>query len=986
MLRDIHQKAEDTGMQTSARRAIGCMQTSAKQAVGGWRCLLAILIALVGGSGIRTAQAETPPDPVFELSILYTTDINGQFRDFRCRRRDVAGYQHEAAKRDVSNLLFQVNRLRKEIVGRYIDPTRNQDAKPLLFNTGDNLGISLAARFLLEFEDLSGVEFIAEVFRRFSYDLIGIGNHEFSVPSRKKLQGFIERAVLEKDLRFSAANMEAAADHPIAKLINKQGPEKVKAFIFDQTFRRTFKVKDATGKATEKTLEKKIKVGAFHLLPNELEKKLSPAIAKDLKFTDPGSKASEIATWLRDEKKVDVVIMLSHLEESKSNGAKVKEVLGSASGIDLVITNELRDGEKATFTGTFDRDGKGVYIVGGAAHGSLLGRVRLRVSKPKDDEVGKVLSAQIDSIPLNDANYDTELRRDLIKWESSYCRRWGTPLGKGRIRDKYKMTQDQFAAYMLNTIRELTRAEVAIINKGAIRKRPFGDSGLAGYVTKDDLYRALPFNEKIEVLRVKGSVLSGLSSASEKFYFSGFDGSQVNGRAIEDTQTYAVATISFVANNGEGGFEKDNLAERRLFAYSDGSNEKIRDLMIHHFATDGFRQLPKGPAPAPPDSMDEKDKKVFKRKEFTSEEIPFTGDFVNLADRAAFKWTGRVELNFRSIFLGPVNIGTFYQQKDTLSGGFFEKYAGTFAAETKFQVDTRAHLWVTTISLNYGIDVSRQWSPGPPAQPSRDLIFQESDDRVSFRTEYSFRYFEALFPGKQRWFYTNPFVEAQFDIEITRGSRPDLEPDRAFKVLGVTEIFQNSEAKAKLGLSFQPFRDHLFNQAREQDVQKLQEKFPKEKIPSWQPVDLQLKFAFAVRRQLALFLVRQPNSAPVVNTDFNIGFSVEYKLNTFRLGQIGKTPITWDSSAEYLFTVVVAPDKPELSALYIHDLAWDNKISFQIVGGLKLSLGLRFLVYSGFFRRDPTKESSTLEQGPVAFRLDPNISLSFDWGARGQAY
>ncbi|MCB9637621.1 MAG: bifunctional metallophosphatase/5'-nucleotidase [Myxococcales bacterium] len=947
-------------------------------------CLCVLAVWGLGGGRLTFAQSQ--PDPVFELTILYTTDVNGQFRDFRCRRRGVAGYQHEAAKRDISNLLFQVNRVRKDIVGRYLDPTRNQDAKPLLFNTGDNLGISLAARFLLEFEDLSGVEFIAEVFRRFSYDLIGLGNHEFSVPNRKKLQQFIERAVLEKDLRFSAANLEAPADHPIAKLINKQGPDKVKAFVFEQTFRRTYKTKDSTGKEVERTFEKKIKVGAFHLVPNELEKKVTSSIVKGMKFSDPGSKASEVATWLRDEKKVDVVIMLSHLEGSKSNGAKVKEVLGSASGIDLVITNELRDGEKATFTGTFDRAGKGVYIVGGAAYGSQLGRVRLRVKKPKDDEAGKVLSAQIDSIPLKDDKYDTELRRDLIKWESSYCRRWGQPLGDGRIREKYNMSQENFAKYMLNSIRELTRAEVAIINRGAIRKRPFGDSGLSGYVTKDDLYRALPFNEKIEILRVKGSVLSGLSNSSDKFYFAGFDGSNVNGRSIEESQVYTVATITYVANGREGGFEKENVISRVPFVYSNAAPEHIRDMMIHHFSTNGFRRLPKAPAPAAPESMEDKDKKNFKPKNFSKEEIPFTGDFVNLADRAAFKWTGRVELNFRSIFLGPINIGTFYQQKDTLSGGFYEKYAGTIAAETKFQVDTRAHLWVTTFNLNYGIDVSRQWSPGPPAEPSRELIFQESDDKFSIRTEYSFRYFEALFPGKQRWFYTNPFVEAQFDIELTRSSRPDLTPEQAFNKLGVTDIFQNTEVKTKLGFSFQPFRDYLFNQAREQEVQKLQEKYPKRGIPSWQAVDLQIKLAFAVRRQLALFLQTKPGSVSAVNTDFNIGFSAEYKLNSFRLGMIGKTPITWDSGAEYLFTVVVAPNKPELGTLFVHDLAWDNKISVQIVGGLKLSLGMRLIVYSGFFQRDPNNTASKLEQGPIAFRLDPNISLSFDWGARGQAY
>ena len=969
-------------------------------------CLLFLWMSLLGTQKRAEATPSNDANDIFELTILYTSDLYGQLRDFQCRRKNIKDYQYTPPETDLANLLYQVRRIRKEIASRHIDINRDQDPRPLLFNTGDNLGTSLAARFLLEFEGLSGVEFIAETFRQFLYDLIGIGNHEFSVPP-DKLQNFLRQAALFKDLRFSAANLalskpnakpEDFEKHPIARYINKDGSQRVPAFVFEQLFRRTTKQIDPTTKQEkEVTREEKIKVGVFHVVPNEMEKKVTASTVDGLKFEDPGSKASEVATWLRETKKVDVVIMLSHLEEGKSKGAKVKEVLSSASGIDLVITNELRDDGKATFTGTFDKEGKGVYIVGGVEFGGQLGRVRLRVlKKPKkageDPQLGKVLSAQIDSIPLQKNNYDRNLRRDLIKWESSYCRRWGEPLGVGKIREKYKMTHEQFAKYTLNLMREKTRAEVAIINKGAIREKPFGSEGLQGYVTKDDLYRALPFNEKIEVLRVKASVLSDLGSKSEKFFFAGLDGSQVNGRSLDEERTYSVVTIGYVANGREGGFEKKYIRSREVFRYESNREERLRDMMIYHFASNGFRLLPRaepvkplekeaqeGKPKPPPDPV-----VPFKQSD---DEIPFNGEFVNLADKPAFKFTSKFELSFRSIFLGPINIGTFYQQKDTLTGGFYEKYAGTGNIELMAQVDTRAHLWITKLQIQYGVDVSRQWSPGPPPQPDRAVIFQESDDRITFRTEYRFRYFEALYPNKQRWFFTNPFIEAQFGSEMTRGSRPDLEPKDAFERLGVTEIFYNSEFVGKVGFSFTPFKDYLFNERMQKSYEKYNEEAKKKNKAhideSWNEVDLNLKIGFAWRQQFAFALVRKEGTAGVVNTDPNLGLSVEYELKNFRLFKIGETPVTFDSKAEYLLTFIVSPVQ---EALYSHDLAWENKINIQIVGGLRLSLGVRFLVYAGFFRRDPNDQASKLEQGPIAFRVDPNVSLGFDWGARAQAY
>ena len=121
--------------------------------------------------GTLWSELQASPTKPVKLTVLFSTDLYGNLREFRCKRPGVKDFQAEEAKIDISNLLYQVKQIRQKLV------QLDQLPPPLIFNTGDNLGTALTARFLLEYEGLAGVDFIAKVFHRFSFDLIGLGNH-----------------------------------------------------------------------------------------------------------------------------------------------------------------------------------------------------------------------------------------------------------------------------------------------------------------------------------------------------------------------------------------------------------------------------------------------------------------------------------------------------------------------------------------------------------------------------------------------------------------------------------------------------------------------------------------------------------------------------------------------------------------------------------------------------------------------------------------
>lgn len=1068
-----------------------------------------------------TTPTTTEPPVLHRITVMHTSDLYGRLRDFRCKRPGAKGYEYTPAKHDLSNLLYQVRKIQGDVDKKALrsqmqmgtpKPGEVKTAGWLLFNTGDNLATDLTARFLLEFQGISGVDFMADVFGRFSYQLVGIGNHEFSV-SPEKLQEFLEQASLQ-NIKFAVANLEDGYEECLKenKSLEEQNKQEKDRTRW-QPLKKCVKypphaLMRYVGNTKRYHVFNKggLRIGVFHLVAKDLQKEVSSRSVRGIVFSDPAQLAGQLAEKLRNTEKVDLVVMMSHIESSSTGGKAIRDLVAGITDenqrIDVVITNEWRDNNGNPLGAhVFDKKGNGTYIVGAAAYGSQLGRFDVVIEKTGTQS--RIVSFQAKSIPADD-NYEPELRRELIKWERSYCKRWGTPLGVGKIRTQEGMTRDQFIIYLLNLMRYMTGAEVAIINDGAVRNGPFFP--LKGYITKDDLYRTLPFNGSFEILRLTGAQLTELlkfaddSAKGRKLRFMGAEGGNVNGRNVENEAYYNVATISYVANNSGSWLDKPTKLRKKFYYHrvmyqgnmTRCSQENIkrdlrnngllrqlctprtRDTMQLHFETNGFRKLPPTPPP-PPDGMGMTDRgtssatklafhpphavdnwiplptssihpragqtasatrtrimagtafpapkspvlaracfaskhcqtsgtpptgtptpsttpptdpgtspgttsppggtptpttpttpttppKPPKPKPFGPDEIPYPGTFLDLRDHVAWRFKTNLAGGFTSIFINPTNIGQFYSQHETLSGGFYQKLTieGEFGME--FQLDTRVHLWKTKIGINYNADLSWQFGNDPPA-PIFPSIFQESNDRLLVTTEYQLRYFSALFQ-QRKWYHTDPFFQLGMETELTTGPRPDLGIDALFAA-GTTEVFHHLRLDAKAGLSFQ-FTDKLT-----------------------------FKVGFTAQKEIAPYTrLRLQGCTPSptqscidsdprklsINTDWNLGFSAEYELSQWEIVTIGKTPFSWASKAEYRMTFLVGGGE----ALDIHDLRMENTFSFNIVGQLSLSFGFKFYLFRGIFK--PVQDQNVFIRGPIAFRIDPFIRLNFQWGTRGQLF
>lgn len=478
----------------------------------------------ISSTPLQQTPATTPQQPTHvdvPLTFLFTSDLGGRLRNFSCSKQPI---ETSDSQIDMANMLWRVQQIHREL-------RIQKKPRPFLFNTGDNLAPQQEVRFMLQLEGVSGLFFVAEVFRRFRYDLIGLGNHEFSIPPQR-LRLFLQRAQLY-GLQFAASNItKIAKNHELSGVINREKDTQQYRpyFIFTTHAYRGIQVR----------------VAAFHLIKKDMS--VDSKRLKGLTIEDPYTYARKMVEEIRKQKPaVDFIVALSHLESRNSQGKHVIRLAKEVPGIDLILTNELHSYDQHLHGSTYvDTEGRRVHIVGGVPRGKMIGRIDVTIRKHQKKPT-EIRSVNIRGIPLQQKQYHYNLRHLLVVWEKAYCRSWGRPLGQGKIRTNQSMQYEQFTTYLLNLMRHHTQAEIAVINEGAIRRSPFP---IQHFITQDDLYRAMLFDSKLVYLTARGETLqqwlNPTATQQEKMYTTGWTGGQVNGRTLASQKTYSIVTIDFV--------------------------------------------------------------------------------------------------------------------------------------------------------------------------------------------------------------------------------------------------------------------------------------------------------------------------------------------------------------------------------------------------------------------------------------------------------
>ena len=425
-----------------------------------------------------------------------------------------------------------------------VDSVRTAEPAVLLADAGDFV------QGTYYFSLLNGVvEMMA--MEELGYNVRTIGNHEFD----KKMTVLGDMLALSSSVPVVASNYD-----------------------FSQTALSTFVRNSIIIKTGN------VNVG-FIGLNVRLQNLVDPTACEGVQWQNAINVADEEAQKLR-EQGADMVIALSHLGYEKTDEVYYdRGIAMNTRHIDMII-----GGHSHTFLNypeyVTNLDGEKVLITQTGSKGICLGYAKIKLDdngkpsytyklSPVKNHLDKKLdSAFSDMIDTYSAAVTAEMEKVIGNCPKAI--RKGTPESA-----LSNLTADALV-WMAEEYYGI-KADVALYNSGGIRAEIS-----AGDLTVGDVYAVYPFDNVLSVATLKGKDLKklfeyvassgGLPINKEvRMVISGnkVKSVTVNGKTINDNQTYTVATIDYLMNLGRYGLE--NATDRR------DASEIIRDYFVAYF-------------------------------------------------------------------------------------------------------------------------------------------------------------------------------------------------------------------------------------------------------------------------------------------------------------------------------------------------------------------------------------------------------------------
>lgn len=357
-------------------------------------------------------------------------------------------------------------------VATIINKVRQQQDNVLLIDNGDLIqGTPLTYHYVRM--DNKNENPVIKVLNYLEYDVAVIGNHEFNYGTE-----ILNRAIEESKFPWLSAN------------IIKEG-------------------KDCyTGKPyTVKVFDNGIRVGVLGLTTKYIPNWENPYNIKGLTFEDPVEHARRWVRVLKEEEKVDLVIVSYHggFERDVDTGVPTESLTGENQGYQLCVEVPEID---VLLTGHQHRSisGKkvnGVLVLQPGTQGLALGKVTINLVK--DSEGWKVESKDSELITSESADIDINII-DMIKEYERKTQQWlDTPMGKINgdmvVKDPMAIrTKDNALIEFIN--------KVQMENSGAeISNTALFDNHAPGFpsdVTMRDIVANYIYPNTLKVIRITG--------------------------------------------------------------------------------------------------------------------------------------------------------------------------------------------------------------------------------------------------------------------------------------------------------------------------------------------------------------------------------------------------------------------------------------------------------------------------------------------------
>lgn len=400
-----------------------------------------------------------------------------------------------------------------------IDSIRASHANTLLVDAGD------AVQGTTYF-NLYGGEVEAKMLNLLGYDYAILGNHEFD-NGIEALAAYVSRV----NAPFISTNYNVDGT-PLDGLLSR------------------YTIIEKGGK--------KIGLIGLNVDPDGI---IDPTKSGGVKYEDVYRAANSTAWHLKHNEGVDYVVALSHIGYQYDNMANDSELASLGHDIDLIIGGHshtvIKPGSPQGYR--LNADGQPVIITQTGNTGRYLGVVTLDTDTD---------SIQAELIPVDsrlDSRLDNELLRILQPYRQGVDSLKNIVIGKSEINceDRSCMALFNFVSSFLDWRgRQLSpdgRIDLSLSNRGGVR------TGMsAGDVTKGNIMEMLPFDNRVEVLDIKGADLLKALEINTRMNRVSYDrpvvivmngdkivSATIDGRKINPKSNYRISTIDYIAKGGD---------------------------------------------------------------------------------------------------------------------------------------------------------------------------------------------------------------------------------------------------------------------------------------------------------------------------------------------------------------------------------------------------------------------------------------------------
>jgi 5'-nucleotidase len=467
------------------------------------RCVAIALALLVTVALYTPVSAQEKSECPIRVTILQVNDV----------------YQFAPVDFGKSGGLARVLTLRKKIM--------RESPHTLFLFSGDTISPSIESNTKMDGKMLQGRQMI-EAWNLAGLDYAAFGNHEFDYGPNVLLD-----RVRESNFKWLGANV---FDKKTGKLF-ADTPE--------------FVVREFEG----------VKIGIFGILLPDTIKTSSPG--NNVEIREPCETAARVIPKIRAAG-AQVIVALTHLSMRED------KQLARCSDVDLIIGGhehtllESMAGHAPIFKMTSDA--------------RELGQINLNISRT----TGKLESIDWKVWPVNEGVEKDADFAPLIAKYGDLLKSLDEVVGKTEVKldlaSAVVRTQEtNMADFIADVYRQSTGADVALVNGGSIR----ADSEIEpGDVTRRDVLQILPYNNRIVKIQISGAVLraaleygvASMGPSEQPGRFPQVSGMRytydarlkpgarltsvtVNGKALDDKQTYTLATSAYVALQAGDGYE-----------------------------------------------------------------------------------------------------------------------------------------------------------------------------------------------------------------------------------------------------------------------------------------------------------------------------------------------------------------------------------------------------------------------------------------------